>query len=143
KLSETKRVKLEILIKEQAVAYAIAMVNQRVIDRINILEASRLAMVRAVQKLPTQPQYLLIDALKLPLEMRQTSLIHGDARSISIAAASILAKNYRDRLMVALDQRFPGYGWRNNKGYPTQAHRQAIMELGFSCIHRKTFKVKP
>ena len=142
KLSAIKRLRLEQIIKQKALAYAVASVNHRKIDEINILEAARLAMVKAVKRLTIHPEHLLIDAMLLPLEIEQTSLIHGDARSISIAAASILAKNQRDRIMVAFDRIYPQYGLARHKGYPTKFHRQAISIFGLTPIHRRSFRVK-
>ncbi len=140
KLSEKKRLALEAEIKRQAVAWSCAHVNQRIIDQINILEASRLAMVRAISKLMVAPQHLLTDALRLPLELPQTPIIHGDALSVSIAAASIIAKNTRDRLMLLMDAKWPQYGFAKHKGYPTVAHKRAIRQYGYCPIHRRSFK---
>lgn len=110
KLSEKRRLVLENEIKSQALAWSCVSVNHRIIDRINILEASRLAMCRAVQHLEIEPQHLLIDAVELDLDIPATPIIHGDALSISIAATSIVAKNTRDRLMVIFDKKWPEYG---------------------------------
>lgn len=142
KLSPARRLALEPVILEQAISYGIATVNHRIIDKINILQATRLAMMRAVAKLRPAADYLLLDAMTLPVETAQKGLIHGDALSISIAAASILAKNHRDRLMEAMDGLFPQYGFAQHKGYPTSAHRQAILKFGPSPVHRRTFRVK-
>ncbi|MCR4962766.1 MAG: ribonuclease HII [Firmicutes bacterium] len=142
KLSPARRLALEPIIREKAIACAVATVDNLIIDEINILEASRLAMVKAVEMLRPAPDYLLLDAMTLPLDIEQTGLIHGDALSVSIAAASILAKNHRDRLMVELDALYPQYGFAKHKGYPTAAHRQAIKQYGLSPVHRRTFRVK-
>ncbi|MDO4581001.1 MAG: ribonuclease HII [Bacillota bacterium] len=139
KLSPARRAALEPLIKETAVAWAVADVNHRLIDRINILEASRLAMLRALAKLALRPEHLLIDALSLDTPLPQTAIVKGDANSVSIAAASILAKNHRDRLMEKLDALFPEYGLAQHKGYPTAAHRAACRKYGLSAIHRRSF----
>ena len=140
KLSEKKRLVLEDVIKKQALAWSCVSINHLVIDNINILEASRLAMSRAVQRLQIKPQLLLIDALSLQTDIPQKSLIHGDALSISIAAASIIAKNTRDRLMLKCDQLWPEYGFAKHKGYPTVAHKEALHIHGYCPIHRKSFK---
>ena len=139
-LSPAQRQKLEPIIKEQAVAWACAHVNHRIIDRINILEAARLAMQRAVAKLTVAPEYLLLDAMTLPLSLPQQSLIKGDARSVSIAAASVIAKTARDRLMEQLDPLFPQYGFAQHKAYPTALHKERLREFGPSAIHRRTFR---
>lgn len=143
KLSEKKRYQLEPEIRRAAVAWAIGAVDARKIDEINILEATRLAMVQAVEKLPVKPEHLLLDAMSLPLEIPQTSLIKGDALSISIGAASILAKCHRDRMMAVYDGIYPGYGLAGHAGYPTAAHKQAVFELGYTPIHRRSYKLKP
>lgn len=143
KLSEKKRYQLEPEIRRAAVAWAIGAVGPHKIDEINILEATRLAMVQAVQKLPCKPQHLLLDAMTLPLDVLQTSLIKGDALSISIGAASILAKCHRDRMMAIYDEIYPGYGLAGHAGYPTAAHRQAVFELGYTPIHRRSYRLKP
>ena len=111
------------------------------IDRINILQASFLAMHRAIAALPAPPDHLLIDGKLLPkaLPCPAEALIKGDARCLSIAAASIVAKVSRDRLMVELAQQFPGYGWEKNAGYPTKAHRQGLQDLGITPHHRRSF----
>ncbi len=142
KLSEKKRDQLAVIIKEQALAYSIISIEPAIIDQINILEASRLAMVNAVNNLKIKPDYLLTDALNLPLEQEQLNLIKGDQKSISIAAASILAKTERDRLMLAYDQQYPQYQFAKHKGYPTALHRALLKEHGASPIHRKSFKVR-
>ncbi len=112
------------------------------IDEINILQASHLAMVRAVNDLPQTADYALIDANLIPkaLPIAAESIIKGDAKSVSISAASIVAKVRRDSLMMALSQQYPGYGWENNQGYPTQQHRDSIHRLGITPHHRRSFK---
>ena len=97
-------------------------------------------MVKAVQKLAVAPQHLLIDAVSLDIAIPQTAIVHGDALSISIAAASIIAKNTRDRLMVLMDAKWPQYGFATHKGYPTAAHKQALRQYGYCPIHRRSFK---
>ncbi len=142
KLSETKRDKLAIIIKEQALAYAIISIEPNIIDQINILEASRLAMVNAINSLKIKPDFILSDALNLPLDQEQLNLIKGDQKSVSIAAASILAKTERDRLMLAYDRQYPQYQFAKHKGYPTALHRALLKEHGASPIHRNSFKVR-
>lgn len=144
KLSEKKRLLIEPLIKESAVSWAVAFVESDEIDRINILEASLKAMSIAVDSLDVIPDIILIDG---PYCLRrddysQEAIIKGDSLSASIAAASILAKNERDRIMIEYDKIYPEYHFKKHKGYPTKEHRNAIKEFGFSPIHRKTFKVK-
>ena len=140
KLTPKKRLLLEKEIKDKAIAWACVSINHRIIDKINILQASRLAMSRAVSRLSTDPQFLLIDALKLDLPIPQSPLIHGDSLSISIAAASIIAKNTRDRIMEKCDRLWPDYGFAKHKGYPTPQHKEALRNLGYCPIHRKSFK---
>jgi len=143
KLSEKVRLQLEEQIKQKAIAWAVAGVNHAKIDEINILQAALLAMRRAVNKLTVQPQHLLIDALEIPhIGIPQTGLVHGDAVSVSIAAASILAKNHRDRIMQKFDAMYPAYGYAGHKGYPTAKHRQAVRECGPSPIQRLSFTGK-
>jgi ribonuclease HII len=142
KLTEAARLRLEPLIKEQALSWAVACVNHRIIDKINILEASRLAMMKALERLAILPQHLLTDALPLPSPLPQNNIVHGDSLSVSIAAASVLAKNHRDRIMVKLAALYPGYGLERHKGYPTKDHRQMIAELGLSPIHRRSFRCR-
>jgi ribonuclease HII len=139
KLSEKKREKLFDIIYEQAVAIGIGRVDSETIDRINIKQASRLAMKLAVEQLPTPPDYLLVDAEKVDVPIRQLAVIHGDALSQSIAAASIVAKVTRDRLCLKWDLDFPEYGVAIHKGYATKAHRERIAEYGASPLHRRSF----
>ena len=140
KLSEEKREALDAAIRAvPGVRIAIAEVPVEEIDRINILRATHLAMKRAAEDIP-EADYLLVDGLPVPgLPKESCNIIKGDARSASIAAASIIAKVYRDRLMVELDKQYPGYGLAENKGYGTALHLQALKELGVTPIHRKSF----
>jgi len=133
--------KLDGLVREVAVAWAIAEVDAATIDRINILEASRLAMRLAVERLAHAPDCLLIDGNR-PIEWgcAQRAIVKGDARSVSIAAASVIAKVYRDRLMGEFEARFPGYGLGRHMGYPTAAHRAALKRLGPTELHRRSFR---
>ena len=139
KLSKKKREVInEELISQHSFAIGIASVEE--IDKINILQASLLAMKRAVLNLNIQPQTILVDGNKLPdLEYNMYSIIKGDSKSISIAAASIIAKVYRDKLMQDLSLQFPGYYWEKNSGYGTKQHLLALNNLGVTPIHRKSF----
>ena len=141
KLSEKKRELLDVEIRANAVAWAIASVDAETIDRINIRQASRLAMRRAVEQLALSPDFLLIDGRDtIDWDCPQEPVIHGDATSVSIAAASILAKVFRDRLIVELDREYPGYGLAQHKGYPCPAHKQALERLGPTPLHRKSYQ---
>lgn len=133
------RERLAEIVKSRALAVAIEEVDAETIDRINIYQASRMAMTAAVIRLDPQPDHLLIDALRLDLPHAQTSLIYGDSLSISIAAASVVAKVYRDARMRELDTQYPGYGLASHKGYATPEHREALRNLGPSVLHRKSF----
>lgn len=141
KLSLAMRERLfDDLAKMAQVSVAHATVAE--IDEINILRASHLAMMRAVAGLPQVPDYLLIDGNQLPrgLTLPARAVVKGDAKSLSIAAASIVAKVTRDRIMVDLAQQYPGYGWEKNAGYPTKAHLAALLNLGVTPVHRRSFK---
>ncbi len=139
KLTAARRAELAEKIREHALAWATAEMDAARIDAWNILQASRQAMVAALGKLGTQPDYLLLDAVTLDLPVEQKSLIHGDARSVSIAAASILAKTERDRRMEELHQQYPDYGFAENKGYGTPDHLEALRRLGPTPLHRYSF----
>jgi ribonuclease HII len=140
KVSEKKRNELDIQIREQAVAWAIAAVDVDTIDRINIRKASLLAMRTAVSQLALTPDYLLIDGVDtIDWPCPQQSVIHGDGTSFSIAAASILAKVFRDKLLVELDRQYPGYGLASHKGYCSVEHREALIRLGPTPLHRKNW----
>lgn len=144
KLTEKRRFALEPVIKEKALAWAVAQIEHDEIDEINILEASLKAMKTALEQLSVKAEAALIDGphalreVAIPME----AVVKGDSRSASIAAASILAKTERDRIMIAYDALYPAYGFAKHKGYPTKAHREAVKEHGFSPIHRRSFKVK-
>lgn len=140
KLSEKKRQQAYERITELAIAWSVACIGADVIDRINIKQASRLAMLRAVEGLAVPPDYLLVDAEKVESDMPQLAVIHGDARSQSIAAASIVAKVTRDRLCAEeWDARYPEYGIAIHKGYATKLHRERLSEFGPSPMHRRSF----
>lgn len=142
-LSHDQRSLLRPIIEKEALAWAVASCDHEEIDRLNILNASFLAMHRAIEKLQCQPQYLVIDGnrFKAYPEIPHSCIIKGDGKYLNIAAASILAKTHRDEYMSNLHADFPHYNWLSNKGYPTIAHRRAVMEIGLSPFHRKTFNV--
>lgn len=141
KLSPVARERLYPLIRQQALAVGIGLASPAEIDQINILQATLQAMLRAVDRLALSPDYLLIDGITpLPHSLPQQTLKKGDSRSLSIAAASVIAKVVRDRLMVHYDRVFPDYGFAGHKGYGCAAHRQAIASLGPCPIHRATFR---
>lgn len=144
-LSEKKRYELRPIIEESAIAWAVGIVSPEEIDKINILNASFLAMHRAIDQLKVQPEYLLIDGNRFnPYPgIPHTTVVKGDGKYLSIAAASVLAKTYRDDYMNQLAEEFPIYDWKSNKGYPTRKHRQAIREHGICIYHRKTFGHSP
>ncbi|HVI41537.1 MAG TPA: ribonuclease HII, partial [Anaerovoracaceae bacterium] len=140
KLSEKKREELYTLITEYAVSYGIGIIDNYIIDEINILEATKLAMKQAIEKLETKPEYILIDALTLKdVVIPQKGIIKGDSLSVSIAAASIVAKVTRDRMMVEYHQKFPHYAFEQNKGYGTKAHYEGIDGHGLCELHRRSF----
>ena len=139
KVSEKKREILYDKIIEKAIAYKICLADERVIDDINILNATKKAMTECVEGLSVRPDIVLVDAVKLALEVPTKAIIKGDALSYSIAAASILAKVYRDRLMREYDMIYPAYGFAKHKGYGTKDHIDAIRTVGPSPIHRRTF----
>jgi ribonuclease HII len=144
KLSAKQRETLIDVIKTQAIAYAITEVDHAKIDEINIYKASVLAMHRAVDQLPMRPDHLLVDGnrfIEYPF-IPHTCIVKGDSKFFSIAAASILAKTFRDQWMKDAAKQFPGYGWERNAGYPTIEHRKAVLHLGPTPIHRTTFRVE-
>ena len=143
KLSEKQRQKLRPIIEEEALAWAVEMVSNEEIDQVNILNASFLAMNRAVQKLKVIPEHLLIDGNRFrpQSDIPFTCMIKGDGRFYSIAAASVLAKTYRDEWMEKIHGEYPQYDWAKNKGYPTKKHRAAISEFGITEYHRLSFRL--
>ncbi len=145
-LNKNQRNNLRITIETDALAWAVASVNQEEIDRINILNASILAMHRAIEQLKLKPEFLLIDGnrFKPYKKIPHQTFVKGDGLYLSIAAASVLAKTYRDDYMAQLHNTFPNYGWLTNQGYPTEKHYAAIKQHGITPHHRKTFKlIKP
>ena len=144
-LSEKRRYALRPLIEREALAWAVGIVTPEEIDRINILNASFLAMHRAVDQLKIRPQHLLIDGNRFNpyAGIPHTTVVKGDGKYLSIAAASVLAKTYRDDYMNELAAQYPGYHWLENKGYPTKAHREAIRQLGVTPYHRRSFALLP
>ena len=144
-LTEKRRYALRPIIEQEALAWAVGIVMPEGIDRINILKASFLAMHRAVDQLKVRPQHLLIDGNRFTPypDVPHTTIVKGDGTYMSIAAASILAKTYRDDYMNQLDEQFPVYHWKENKGYPTKAHREAIRQFGITPHHRKSFTLLP
>ena len=140
KLSEKKREALFETIKERVVAWSVGIVDEATIDEINILEATRLAMKKAVEGLQVKPEYALVDAeKKVPINIPYMPIIKGDALSESIAAASIIAKVTRDRMIIELDKEYPEYGFAKNKGYGTKEHIEAIKQYGLCKAHRRSF----
>lgn len=139
KVSEKNRKILSDAIKQKAVAYSICSVDEKVIDEINILNATKECMKKAIQGLAVKPDCVLIDAVNLDVDVETRSIIKGDAKSYVIGAASIIAKVYRDALMDEYDEKYPGYGFKKNKGYGTKEHINAVRTVGPCPIHRKTF----
>lgn len=139
KLSEKKRDYYYDIIKRDAIAIGIGVVDNRIIDDINIYEATKLAMKEAIDNLNPKPEVVLTDAMKLSLDIPFEPIIKGDFKSITIAAASVIAKVTRDRMMYELDDKYPYYNFKNNKGYPTKDHIKAIEEHGIISEHRRTY----
>ncbi len=144
-LSEKKRYLLRSMIEKDALAWAVGVVTAAEIDKINILNASILAMHRALDALSIRPEAIIVDGnrFKPYNDVPHTTIVKGDGKYLSIAAASILAKTYRDDYMKAIAEEFPQYDWQSNKGYPTKKHRAAIKEYGISPYHRKSFTLLP
>lgn len=149
-LTAHERDRLRVIIEEQAVAWAVCMVPPEEIDRINILNASILGMHRALDMLKVRPRHILVDGNKFKpyldpvtqMDIPANTVVKGDGKYMSIAAASILAKTHRDELMLRLSEECPGYGWERNMGYPTREHKEAIASLGLTKHHRLTFRYK-
>ncbi|WGQ08201.1 ribonuclease HII [Pedobacter gandavensis] len=143
KLNHKQREALRIIIEKEAIAWAVAEVDHMEIDKINILNASFLAMHRAIEKLTRRPEYLVIDGnrFKSYPKIPHACIVKGDGKYLNIAAASILAKTHRDAYMEQIAEEYPVYQWKQNKGYPTIVHRNAALEHGLSPYHRKTFSI--
>ena len=139
KLSEKKREKFYDVIMDKAIAVGIGQASEKVIDEINIYEATKVAMKEAVQNCKIKPEHILVDAMPLSLDVPTTSIIKGDAKSITIAAASVIAKVTRDRMLVELDKEYPMYDLKHNKGYGTKKHIEALREYGITKYHRLSF----
>lgn len=144
-LSEKQRQILRPYIEEHAIAYAVSYVFQEKIDEINILQASILAMHQSIDQLETVPEFIIVDGNKFNpyKDILHKTIVKGDAKFMSIAAASVLAKTYRDEYMIKINDNFPEYNWKKNKGYPTKEHRNAIREFGITKYHRKSFRLLP
>ncbi|APZ46490.1 ribonuclease HII [Polaribacter reichenbachii] len=144
-LSEKKRDELRPFIEENALAFGVSFVWQEEVDEINVLQASITGMHRAIDQLKIKPEFIIIDGNKFRdyKDVPHKTIVKGDAKFLSIAAASVLAKTYRDEYMFKIHQELPVYNWQKNKGYPTKEHRNAIREFGATKYHRKTFKLLP
>ena len=144
-ISEKKRRELRPYIEEHALAFGVAFVDHKEVDEINVLQASITGMHRAIEMLKTKPEYIIVDGNKFRdyKDIPHETIVKGDAKYLSIAAASVLAKTYRDEYMAKIHQEFPMYNWAKNKGYPTKEHRNGIREFGVTKYHRKTFKLLP
>ncbi len=144
-LSEKKRLLLEETIKKEALCWSIGIVWNKEIDKINILNASIKAMHLSIEKLKVKPEFLIIDGNRFHAykDIPYKCIIKGDSKYLSIAAASVLAKNHRDRLMQELHEEFPKFHWNKNKGYPTKFHRQCLVNIGPTKYHRRSFKLLP
>ena len=140
KIPKSKHQAIYQAVLDQAISVGIGVKDNHVIDQVNIYEATKLAMLEAIHELDPQPQHLLIDAMKLDLPISQTSIIKGDANSLSIAAASIVAKGTRDQMMAAYDQEYPGYDFAQNAGYGTTKHLEGLEKQGVTPIHRRSFE---
>ena len=142
-LSEKKRYELREVIQQNAISWAVGIVDNNMIDEINILNASILAMHKAIDRLNVRPTFLIIDGnrFKQYKDIPHKCIVKGDSKYLSIAAASILAKTYRDDFMKKIHKQYPNYNWQQNKGYPTKQHREALSKFGITSYHRKTFKL--
>ena len=139
KLSEKKRDMFYDIINKDAIAIGVGIIDENKIDEVNIYEATKLAMKAAIDSLSIKPEHVLIDAMPLELDIPTTSIIKGDAKSLSIAASSVIAKVTRDRMMYELDKKYPMYGFASHKGYPTKKHIEALNEFGLINGYRKTY----
>jgi ribonuclease HII len=144
-LTEKQRNELRPIIEKKAISYGVAFISEKKIDEINILQASILAMHQSLEKLKVKPEHIIVDGNKFKpyKDIPYKTIVKGDAKYLSIAAASVLAKTYRDEFMEKIDIEFPQYYWSKNKGYPTKQHREAIKQTGSTKYHRKSFKLLP
>ena len=139
KLSEKKREKFFDILEKDAISIGVGIIDEKKIDEVNIYEATKLAMTEAFNKMKVKPEHVLIDAMPLELSVPTTSIIKGDAKSLTIAAASVIAKVTRDHMMDELHEKYPYYNFKKNKGYPTKEHVEAIQKYGIIKEHRKTY----
>jgi len=144
-LSEKKRKELKPIIEAQSLAFAVSFVWQEEVDKINVLQASITSMHRAIAQLKTTPEFIIVDGNKFKnyKEIPHKTIVKGDSKYLSIAAASVLAKTYRDEYMEKIHLEYSDYNWQKNKGYPTKEHREAIRNFGVTKYHRKSFKLLP
>ena len=144
-LSEKRREELRPFIEKNALAYGVSFVWQQEVDQINVLQASIIGMHRSIEMLKIEPEFIIVDGNKFKnyKKIPHKTIVKGDAKYLSIAAASVLAKTYRDEYMSKIHLEFPMYNWRKNKGYPTKQHRNAIRQFGATDYHRKSFKLLP
>ena len=144
-LSEKKRKELKPIIEAQSIAFAVSFVWQEEVDKINVLQASITCMHRAIAQLKTTPEFIIVDGNKFKnyKEIPHKTIVKGDSKYLSIAAASVLAKTYRDEYMEKIHLEYSDYNWQKNKGYPTKEHREAIRNFGVTKYHRKSFKLLP
>ena len=144
-LSEKQRKIVRPYIEEHALAFGVSFIHQNEVDELNVLQASITGMHRSIDQLNIQPEFIIVDGntFKPYKEIPHQTIVKGDAKFMSIAAASVLAKTYRDEYMEKIHHEFPQYNWKKNKGYPTQEHRNAIREFGATLYHRKSFKLLP
>jgi ribonuclease HII len=145
KLTEKQRLLLKPIIEREALSFGLGIVGEKEIDKINILQASILAMHKSISAMPLLPEFIIVDGNKFHpyREVPFQTIVKGDAKYKSIAAASVLAKTHRDALMFSMHTKFPEYNWKKNKGYPTREHRNAIRTFGITSFHRKTFRLLP
>ena len=139
KLTEKRREEFYKILMQDAISIGIGIIDEKKIDEVNIYEATKLAMKDAINNCQIKPEHVLIDAMKLDIDIPSTSIIKGDAKSLSIAAASVIAKVTRDHMLIELDKTYPMYDFKHNKGYPTKKHVEAIYKYGITPFHRKTF----
>lgn len=144
-ISEKKRMELRPFIEKNALAFAVSFIDQKEVDKLNVLQASITGMHRAINQLNVLPEFIIVDGNKFRnyKEIPYKTIVKGDAKYMSIAAASVLAKTYRDEYMQKIHEEFPIYNWKQNKGYPTKEHRTAIRKFGITKYHRKTFRLLP